>query len=96
MNKESSRRRDRRRKAPELSEITSLIDDARRLRLTILTLADYPLLSDPAHEAVTSLAHVTATLETITELVAAAKAPARKRRTTTRSEIPPADSTPGL
>lgn len=78
MNKPSPRRR--RNKSPELSEITGLIDDARKLRLTLDALTNYPLLSDPTRAAVASLAQVTGQLEQVADLVASAKRLGRKRR----------------
>ena len=92
MNKRSSSPRRLARRSSELSEITALIDDARRLRLTILALANTPLLSDAAREAVTLLAHVTVKLETIAELVASTKARSHKQRAHP-PETSPADST---
>jgi hypothetical protein len=94
MNKRSSSPRRLARRSPELSEITALIDDARRLRLTILALANTPLLSDPARDAVTSLAHVTVKLETIVRRGGSANTKARNRKQRARApETSPADST---
>jgi hypothetical protein len=80
MNKPSSspRRRERRSKAPELSQITAAIDTARTLRLALSAMVGHPLLADNARAAVTALQEAGAKLELIADSVAAAKT--RKRR----------------
>jgi hypothetical protein len=54
MNKPSPRRRERRSKSPDLLAITTAIDTARALRLTVSALADYSWLAGPAGEALTA------------------------------------------
>jgi len=89
MNKPSSSPRRRRSRSPELSQITALIDDTRRLRLILAALADYPPLTEPARDAVASLQNVAAKLELIAELVSAKPPRRRRTRTTTATQEEP-------
>jgi hypothetical protein len=92
MNKPSSSPRRRRNHFPELSFVTDLIGDARRLRLSLVALSNYPQLAEPAKEAVTELQNVSAKLERLAELVAGAKTRSRKRRTKEPETSPPEPS----
>ena len=74
-------RRERRHPLPELSSVTDLIDDARKLRLSVAPLANHPTLAEAVREAVSALQKTTAALETIADLVSAAPIRARRRRT---------------
>jgi len=89
MNKPSPRPKRERRKLPEVREITTLIDSARNLRLSVSALSNYPLLTLPAKEAVTMLQNTSAALETIADLVASAKTRSRTRHAQSPETSPP-------
>jgi hypothetical protein len=89
MNKPSPRRRERRSRLPEVSQITGLIDEGRKLRLSVAALANYPLVAEPAREGVEALQNVTAKLELIADMIAGAKTRSRKRRTPSPETSPP-------